>query len=290
MFSVKLALATARTRPNPLKYLLGRILVRSRLASRLFIRRSSYSLRFSPTSLAFTLWELGPSAWTEDEDIIRSVLRPGDTYVDVGANIGALALAAKTKVGTGGAVIAIEAHPKTFTYLQQNVDKMKLQVKTYNFAVGETHGKIRFTDTVSDDMNSVAVGNEGGITVVVRRLDDLLECVSHVRLLKVDVEGFELSVFRGAREVLARTDIVYFESFDRHSERYGYETGDLIRLLNSAGFSVYRANERQCLQEVHSSPTCENLIAVSERCGDRDNIMSAVSVARASRPRHHLMP
>ena len=152
-------------RPRPFRYLLAKSLVKTGLCKYFTIYRDGYRLRFFPSSLSLALWEGGELERKEDEDIIDCILGPGDTYVDVGANIGALAILGKNKVGSRGVVVAIEAHPKTFVWLNENIKFNNLSIKTENFAVGETFGQITFSDTISDDMNSVAIGGESGLNV-----------------------------------------------------------------------------------------------------------------------------
>jgi FkbM family methyltransferase len=263
-----------RSRPNPLKFLIGTLLVRTGLCRLFTINRNGYKVIFFPSSLSRSLWEFGLSERDEDEQIIRTLLRPGDTYVDVGANIGTLAIVAKLHVGVEGHVIAIEAHPRTFSFLKENIKYNHLCLDAYNVAVGEKSGRLTFTDTRADDMNSPAIDAEKGLVVDVTTLDQLLAgVVQDIRLLKVDVEGFELPVFRGASTVLDCTQLIYFESWDRHFKRYGYETYDLIDFLNKAGFIVFR-NSRIGIETIttQKSTVCENLIAVSTRCVDKESI------------------
>jgi FkbM family methyltransferase len=238
--------------------------------------------------MSYTLWELGPSAWQADEQIIRVLLRDGDTYIDVGANIGSLTIVGKNKVGLNGKVIAIEAHPKTFYYLKENILFNNICVDIYNLAIGESSGTLRITDNTSDDKNAVATATENGLSIEVLTLDDLLKGVGHIRLLKVDVEGFELAVFRGASELLKRTDMVYFESFDEQSARYGFTTRDLIQQVEQAGFSIYplsgwgifyplTASGIEPTTTSHSSVKCENLLAIADGCADKAEILKSIT-------------
>jgi hypothetical protein len=57
--------------------------------------------------------------------------------------------------------------------------------------------------------------------------------------MKIDVEGFELFVLRGASLTLQRTECVYFELSGRAYARYGYSVNDVFDLLTSAGFEIY---------------------------------------------------
>jgi FkbM family methyltransferase len=198
--------------------------------------------------------------------IINRLVGPGDTVVDVGANVGAISLAASTAVGPSGRVISIEPHPRTFGYLQQNIRLNRREnIRALNCAVGATAGTLSFSDLDADDRNAVI--DRGGLQVRVETLDALLDDRPEpIALLKVDVEGFEKYVFEGARRVLERTACVYFEADERNYGRYGYSTGEIITMLTQHGFHTVRTSlagiERVDISYVATG--LENLIAVRD--------------------------
>lgn len=257
--------AILRSRPNPFRFLIARMLVRSRLSSLFFIRRRGYRLRFFPTSLSSSLWELGPDERLDDERLLRKLLRPGDTYIDVGANIGTLTIVGRQAVGETGRIISIEAHPRTFRYLIKNLELNNVGAELHNCAVGECEGSLTFSDVSSDDQNKILLADGRGITVQVWPLDNLIGGVQRVRLLKVDVEGFELQVLRGARQLLSRCDAVYFESWDVHADRYGYSVEELVDHFRKSSFEVFRVKGQRLhrINDVHQSPQCEDLLAIA---------------------------
>ncbi|MDW8320126.1 MAG: FkbM family methyltransferase, partial [Armatimonadota bacterium] len=99
---------------------MARLLVWSGLCRFWYIPRDGYRLRFYPSSVSMALWEY-PEGWRQDSKVLRQLLRPGDVYIDVGANIGHLALEAAQCVGEAGQVYAFEAHPTIAQYLRENV-------------------------------------------------------------------------------------------------------------------------------------------------------------------------
>jgi FkbM family methyltransferase len=198
--------------------------------------RDGYNLTFCPTSMSTMLWYNSHYS-DDDHKVIGRILRPADTFVDVGANIGELSLFAARCVGKKGFVLSIEAHPRTFSYLKRNIEmNPHLNVQAINAAAGDRAGEVCITSILSDDQNCVAEQSECHVPCVT--LDELLPGSTRIRLLKLDVEGYEKCVLGGAARVLARTDYVYFEAWDRHSERYRYKTHAIADILRSNGFRV----------------------------------------------------
>lgn len=209
-----------------------------------------------------------PERAAAEEDFVARVLRPGDTYLDVGANVGLLALCAASVVGRDGRVIAIEAHPRTADFLSRNVALNDFRnVEIERVAVGDAPGELLFTDRRSDDQNSVAPSGEGGVRVPVRTLDALLpvQRVGRIHLLKIDVEGFELAALRGATALLARADRVLFESSPALCARFGYSCRDVYDLLRGAGFELRRMGEPELLPADYEPVGFDDLVA--ERAG-----------------------
>jgi FkbM family methyltransferase len=201
----------------------------------MYIRRENYRLRFHPTSLSCALWE-SPEGWNRDSYIIRSILRERDTFVDVGANIGHLSIEAGLIVGERGHVYAFEAHPRIAMYLRENVAINRLNnVNIAQIAIGDIVGWVGFSERYSDDQNEVT--HAGPIHVLMLPLDLLLPN-AQVTLLKVDTEGYEWYVFKGAESLLKRTSFVYFEVWKKHMEKHGLSFAAVFDLLSHAGFHM----------------------------------------------------
>ena len=248
------------------RFFWAQVLAKTGLCNFFIIKMNGYKLHFAPSSLSITLFS-NPEDRDQDEEFLKRLLREGDVYVDVGANIGTLSFCAAQLVGETGKVIAIEAHPKTFSYLSKNVALNAFtNISLLNYAVGNKDGMLTFSDINSDDQNKVVTGLVRGIAVPVKKLDVLLQHQSNITLLKIDVEGFEKFVVEGASEVLQRTDIVFFESWDQNFLVYRYTAYDLISLFKLKGFEVYsiEMNELIPVSDNHSSIECENLVAIKD--------------------------
>jgi FkbM family methyltransferase len=261
-------LKTASGHPRPIRYLVGLVTLYTGLGSWCTFRYQGFRLRLYPSALTNALW-VDPTGRREDDHLIRSLLREGDTYVDVGANIGTLAIAAAQTVGAAGTVIAIEPHPRTVRYLCGNIKLNQCNnVQIIASAVGDGAGVIRFSSRVSDDQNAIGLASERrDVRVPIDRLDALLEGIQKVRLLKIDVEGYELHVLRGGKETLSKTDIVIFESSEAMYARQGYSCSVVFGELYRCGFEIYQRDATQRWRPVSrsylSGPT-ENLAAVRD--------------------------
>ncbi|HEY6140693.1 MAG TPA: FkbM family methyltransferase [Thermoanaerobaculia bacterium] len=235
--------------------------------SRFFtIHTSGIRLRFFPAVWCNILWET-PDYFRRDTGLLRRYLRPGDTVVDCGANVGLLTLVSASIVGNTGAVYAIEAHPRLARYLRSNVAfNDATNVTIFHNAVGDTEGTIAFSDRITDDSNHILPGGEG-IAVTMKPLDALIPAGTPVRLLKLDVEGYEKFALDGARALLPTVEAIYFESSDQLFARYGYACSDVYDLLRAAGFLIFRFGEEPRLERLpddYESREIENLIALRD--------------------------
>jgi FkbM family methyltransferase len=138
------------------------------------------------------------------EAVISHSLRPGDTFVDVGANIGYFSLLAADRTGPTGHVYAFEASQKTFDKLRANIQRngMDSVIDAVHAAVADRDGTLTLYAGPDDNCGmSSLIRNEGGTeeNVEARPLGKLLpeEVLRSARLIKIDVEGAEELVVAG---------------------------------------------------------------------------------------------
>lgn len=179
------------------------------------------------------------------QKFIEKKLAPGDVFVDAGANIGTYTIRAGKVLGKDGKVIAIEAHPKTYSYLLKNIELNDLKnVVPVNVALGSENGEIEMSYNESNAGEThVSKGEENKINVKLEKLDSVLDKlgVDRVDYIKVDVEGFEHSLILGSKNTILqnRDIIVQTELIDEHSRKYGHPITDLIDLMYSFGLSPH---------------------------------------------------
>lgn len=165
-------------------------------------------------------------------------LRPGDTFWDIGANIGLYTLQAARLVGAGGSVHAVEPSPVNRAWLEENLtlNGGPRQVRLHPCALGCAQGQMTFCD--EDALAHLSPDGNGTVEVSVQCLDTLAG-TSELGLVKLDVEGYELPVLQGATLALRedRLPVLLFEM--NHSlRRYGFEARDLFAFLESHGFRI----------------------------------------------------
>lgn len=144
----------------------------------------------------------------EEEDLIAlgRILRPGDTFVDCGANIGLWSLSAARMVGEQGRTFSFEPNRATFGKLAGNVRDNKLEktVIISNKACGNFEGEAAFVCSPEHNNSHVARGEEKGVEKVAMTTLDAAIPEGRVHGIKIDVEGGEWAVLDGATTILEK--------------------------------------------------------------------------------------
>jgi FkbM family methyltransferase len=171
-------------------------------------------------------------------------LRPGDGFLDVGANIGTYTLLAASLVGPGGSVTAIEPLPEACRRLRENLARNGLDaVVVHEVAVDERDGEVGFLDfdvSSSIDHDTDRRGREPFV-VPCRRIDALVPA-GHLAAAKLDVEGVELRALRGAEGLVARHDppVWLVELMDWQLVKHGDTAAGLVAWMDDHGFGPHR--------------------------------------------------
>ena len=190
------------------------------------------------------LWETHVTEW------LQRTLRPGQVFVDVGANVGYFTLLGGQLVGPRGRVVAVEAHPRLAELLRRNVimNGVYGYVTTWHRAAWSTTTSLQLRQRLNfSGASSVgAIGKEaldrlGDTEEVVEvqavPVDDLLEGLPPVDVLKMDIEGAELQAFIGLSRTLATSPgiSVMFEWAPALMEAVGDKAEALVELLEGHG-------------------------------------------------------
>jgi FkbM family methyltransferase len=147
-------------------------------------------------------------------DFLRKNLREGDIMLDVGSNVGYIAAIAASCVGTSGQIHGFEPLPQCFERLVMLEGlNPKYDFRFNNVALGETEGMVPISfEPEGEARNASLVPGKicsNTIQVPVKRLDDYIfaniPSPERIKVVKIDVEGFELPVLRGMEQFFART-------------------------------------------------------------------------------------
>lgn len=193
------------------------------------------------TTTTYVLLE--QEAWFESEvDFVRTCLRPGDCAIDVGANFGVYTIPMAQAVGPAGKIFAFEPSAGTAAYLRASVElNHGAQVEVIQAAVSDHPGEgaLHLGSSPEESTLAVTVSSKPAMeTVKLTTLDAHLAGTHgrRIALIKLDAEGHELQVGRGARELLARDEpVVLFEIRHGSSFEFGF-----LAFLQSLGWSGYR--------------------------------------------------
>jgi FkbM family methyltransferase len=192
--------------------------------------------------------------------VISGLLTPGMTFIDVGAHVGYFALMAAEMVGKSGRVFAFEPEPSLAAVLRKNVDVNGFgrTVTVYESAVADSDSTGLLY--VSDDgsmSQSLAWRPKGTRPLPVKlvSLNSFWASVGRptINVIKVDVEGAEVRVFRGMGRMAAAQDrlAMVFEFNPRLQEAAGVPVADLLQTVHELGFQrVFEIGEGARLEPV----------------------------------------
>ncbi|MDR7568571.1 MAG: FkbM family methyltransferase, partial [Armatimonadota bacterium] len=174
-------------------------------------------------------------------DVLQSLLHPGMTVVDVGANLGYFALLAARRVAPNGRVFALEPFPASYQLLRRNIEANGFNhVVALPVAAGRSSGKRKIYVYPQANWNSFFSGNRKPIDeldVDVCTLDNLLTNVPRVDLIRMDVEGAELDVLYGSQKILGNlSPKIVIEVHPTLLGVDGYR--ELLNLLSQLGYDV----------------------------------------------------
>jgi FkbM family methyltransferase len=241
-------------RKNPGQAIAKRLLWRLRWA----LRRDAWNLRLDDGSRilaqrggAGALIFFQKSSDPDTASFLSAFLKPGMVFVDVGANIGEYTLRAARLVGPAGDVHAFEPSPASFTLLQANVAQNGYEnVAAVRAALGDSNGTVSLRIEEDPSLNRLDLVSETQpvpcITVDSFRLDSYWAPQNRrIDLIKLDVEGAELLVLRGA-ERLPGMPVWFFEHSPENCACFGYDPSRILAIFRERGYDIWSWEESLC--------------------------------------------
>lgn len=176
-------------------------------------------------------WLAGGWDWHEIGYLRDNLVKEGDVVFECGAHHGELTLFLSKWVGPSGRVISFEPVPRNVEIINRQIELNTLEnVTVINAAVGARPARVRVTDE-----SNAQVSEGPGIEIDVVRLDDY----AHLgpTMLKIDVEGYEAEVLRGAQAVLNRRPRISLEVHTPSLSRYGTTAEEVLRLVGAENYA-----------------------------------------------------
>jgi FkbM family methyltransferase len=178
--------------------------------------------------------------------MLKSALREGDRFIDVGANIGMLTLMAARCVGSSGTIESFEPNPVAFGRLKEHVEMNHLStVKLHQAALADKPGTLELqvvgAHTGAGTLAQIRESDKSAVSMIVPvqvlRGDDVIEAGNAPTTLKIDVEGFELNVLRGFENLLRNNrPLVLAETVAWYLSRAGSSLEELYDYMVGQGY------------------------------------------------------
>jgi FkbM family methyltransferase len=201
---------------------------------------------------------------------------PGMVVIDGGANCGIYTILAAKLVGPSGLVFSFEPGREAFSILEKNVRLNRLEnVRTFHAALSDKKGTATLYH-LGDAPNSYSLGAPDTTDVAfeevtTRSLGQVVpeDIAQRTGLIKLDVEGAEELVLRGAQSILARSHpTIIFEANGPSAKRLGLSPTGSWKLLHRLGYRFFSLTDQGDLCELAHSPApndINNIVAIHSR-------------------------
>jgi FkbM family methyltransferase len=217
----------------------------------------------------------------EDMSFFLHALREDDIFCDVGANAGVYTVLASGAVGAQ--TVAFEPVPSTYKVLRDNIRVNDLDEKTtaHCAGLGSVKGSLRFTSGLYSYNHVAEPGFEGDtVEVPVDTLDHALD--GRVPwAIKMDVEGFEYEVLKGAENTLSskKLEVVLLE-MSNHVQRYGSNENEIMLIMKEHGFGTYKYDpfKRNLIPLAEKNETYKNTIFIRNLANVSERIRTGPKV------------
>jgi FkbM family methyltransferase len=178
-----------------------------------------------------------------DRSVVQVLLdhaRPGDTLLDIGANIGYVSAVFLRSV-SGSSAVCVEPQPGVVDLLRKNMEQFDGRAEIIQAGLADRDGTLRFHVNAAN-RGSSRIRDDGEIEITVREASKVLSAIPRVDLIKLDVEGFEEPIFRSIEDELKRLAprAVLFED----ETGMASPNGKIGAILTRVGYRVYGIHKR----------------------------------------------
>jgi FkbM family methyltransferase len=207
----------------------------------------------------------------EPRDSLYALLNKGDVVLDVGANIGEVCFNMAKVVGSSGAIHSFEPEPFIFSKLLENYNLNSFDnIHLNNIALGEIESEAMLAAQVDDNRGGTRIqsGMAKGVKVKVLTIDKYVSDIElhKLNLIKIDVEGFELKVLKGAEGTLRRfKPMLFIELNDDNLHHQNDSASALISYLYQVGYkNIQHAENKTRISKLTDFRNCHFDIIANE--------------------------
>ena len=200
----------------------------------------------------------------EAHEKLMALVQPHFTILDIGTNIGSTLLQFANKLGGTGSVYGFEPDLINYNACIKNIELNSFHnINVANIGLGNESGKFNLvvdteTNRAGNRIQFNIENNKNATTIIVERLDDWLKekPENKIDLIKIDVEGFEMNVLKGAEQTLKQfMPILFIELDDNNLKAVDSNAKELILFLEKLNYQLINA---QTNQQVSSNNNFEN--------------------------------
>jgi FkbM family methyltransferase len=210
----------------------------------------------------------------DDMNFLLRYLRPEDSFIDIGANIGIYTLLAASRISSGS-IYCFEALPKNYDRLKENLKLNHFeQVKPFAIAISDHSGSVALNLAEGDSMPFItSLATDRTITVPTDTLDHLLhdQPQSSLTLGKMDIEGAELLALKGSTSLLQQhLPPVWILEINDAVNNFGYQKQDLVNFLKGYSYNLYTysADTNQIFPITLNEQQGNNVLAIADSAID----------------------
>ncbi|CAO5675731.1 MAG: hypothetical protein HEEMFOPI_00923 [Holosporales bacterium] len=199
--------------------------------------------------VCFSVREKG--LWDKNEtNVIKKIIKKDFKIIEVGANFGVHTLRIAELVGKQGKIYAFEANSTVSKYLKESIKMNSLDnVVLYEKAAGDESGESYLTFDIKNIGGGYLTphGNSAAVRTQIVRLDDVIK-ESHIDVLKIDAEGYEYKIFKGAKNIIDKNVnhiILMIEWVQRHLKNQNTDPKDVIDFFKSYNFKLWKIGSKK---------------------------------------------